>query len=103
LTRRAYRFRGDLVGLSDRRQAQPNFMALSKTRLSWIVPAIRSHHGPVASTASILLPFGSAHTEGCYMAFSDGSIQLINYSIDKTTHGYLGNRKDGRTIDPKKL
>jgi prepilin-type N-terminal cleavage/methylation domain-containing protein/prepilin-type processing-associated H-X9-DG protein len=49
------------------------------------------------------LRFGSAHAGGFHMAFCDGSVRAIGYSIDPATHRCLANRKDGKTIDPRKL
>jgi prepilin-type N-terminal cleavage/methylation domain-containing protein/prepilin-type processing-associated H-X9-DG protein len=47
--------------------------------------------------------FGSAHAAGFNMVFCDGSVRSINYSIDLTTYGHLGNRMDGQPIDGSKL
>ena len=47
--------------------------------------------------------FGSAHSEGFYMTFCDGSVHFIGYSIDPNVHYCLGNRKDGVPIDGNKL
>ncbi len=43
--------------------------------------------------------FGSAHSNGFFMAFCDGSVQMMSYSIDLTTHNRLANRADGMTIN----
>ena len=39
--------------------------------------------------------FGSAHTAGFHMAFCDGSVRKMNFSIDPALHKQLGNRNDG--------
>jgi prepilin-type N-terminal cleavage/methylation domain-containing protein len=48
---------------------------------------------------STYLHFGSAHWAGCYFAFCDGRVQMINYSVDRLTFSYLGNRRDGKSVD----
>ena len=47
--------------------------------------------------------FGSAHANGFQMAFCDGSVQMLNYTINPEVHRCLANRKDGMTIDGKKF
>ena len=49
------------------------------------------------------LTFGSAHATSFNMAFCDGSVHSISYSIDSTTHANLGNRNDGQAIDGSKF
>jgi prepilin-type processing-associated H-X9-DG protein len=43
--------------------------------------------------------FGSAHSVGFNMAFCDGSVHIILYTIDAPVHAMLSNRMDGQTID----
>jgi len=46
--------------------------------------------------------FGSAHNDGLNMAFCDGSVRWINYTIDPAIHKALGSRNGGEVIDAKK-
>lgn len=47
--------------------------------------------------------FGSAHPSGFNMAFCDGAVQSISYSIEPAIHALLGNRHDGKPIDGSKF
>jgi prepilin-type N-terminal cleavage/methylation domain-containing protein/prepilin-type processing-associated H-X9-DG protein len=47
--------------------------------------------------------FGSAHPSTFNMMFGDGSVQSISYNISDDVHDYLGNRKDGHTVDMSSL
>ena len=47
--------------------------------------------------------FGSAHAAGFHMAFCDGSVRKMNYSIDPTLHQQLGDRADGQPTQLQQL
>jgi hypothetical protein len=44
--------------------------------------------------------FGSAHPSGFQMAFCDGAVKLMDFTIDPEIHRNLGNRKDGQPVTP---
>ena len=43
-----------------------------------------------------MMIFGSPHPAGFHMAFCDGSVRKMNFSIDPTLHQQLGDRADGQ-------
>ena len=44
--------------------------------------------------------FGSSHRGALNMAFADGSIHRIDFSIDAKAFEHLGNKSDGNGVDP---
>ncbi len=42
---------------------------------------------------------GSAHSEGFQVVMCDGSVHMVNYSIDPEVHRRLGSRNDGQPVD----
>jgi prepilin-type N-terminal cleavage/methylation domain-containing protein/prepilin-type processing-associated H-X9-DG protein len=62
-------------------------------------------YAPTQDTAGVAVVgnFGSAHTNSFNMAFCDGSVHPLNYTIDLTLFSYLCNRRDGQTVDITKL
>jgi prepilin-type N-terminal cleavage/methylation domain-containing protein len=69
-----------------------------------ILPA-QDAYQPLQDTPGWLgdLVFGSAHANGFGMAFCDGSVSTIGYTIDLETNRRLGVRNDELPVDPKKL
>ena len=43
--------------------------------------------------------FGSVHVSGWHMAFADGAIKPLSYSIDHLTHRRFGIRNDGQAFN----
>ena len=54
---------------------------------------------PDTSGSTSHIFFGSVHASGFNMAFCDGSVRMMSYSIDAEAHRRLGSRKDGQVID----
>jgi type II secretory pathway pseudopilin PulG len=71
----------------------------------WADPAYTSYQaGLVPDTPgdeTRIYNFGSAHLDGFFMAFCDGSVHLMSYALSQPIHQCLTNRKDGQTIDGK--
>jgi prepilin-type N-terminal cleavage/methylation domain-containing protein/prepilin-type processing-associated H-X9-DG protein len=47
--------------------------------------------------------FGSSHPGRFNVAFADGSVHSLSYSIDPTVFSYLGNKSDGQAIDSQEF
>jgi prepilin-type N-terminal cleavage/methylation domain-containing protein/prepilin-type processing-associated H-X9-DG protein len=43
--------------------------------------------------------FGASHTTGCNFTFCDGSVHMLDYTIDPIVFRNLGSRDDGQIID----
>jgi prepilin-type N-terminal cleavage/methylation domain-containing protein/prepilin-type processing-associated H-X9-DG protein len=56
---------------------------------------------PGVTGLAYYLAFGSPHANGFQMGFCDGSVKMINYSIDPAIHRWTCVRNDGKTIDAK--
>jgi prepilin-type processing-associated H-X9-DG protein len=62
---------------------------------------LRTSAAPRRDTAGIdqSYSFGGPHPAGFHMAFCDGSVRGMRYSIDLPTHERLMKRADGSTVD----
>jgi len=56
-----------------------------------------------ATNGSCSWNFGSAHESGFNMAFCDGTVRKMSYSINPTIHMQLGHRSDGQPTDLSKI
>ncbi len=79
---------------------QYRFTCYKPANLSW-----SAFFQPMQDTPgyAITLAFGSAHANGFHVTMCDGSVQMINYTIDRQIHRQLGSRRDGMIIDGKKF
>lgn len=58
-----------------------------------------AHDTRAPTTEKGFASFGSSHPSGLNVVFADGSIHLIDYSIDPTVFALLGSRADGLPIN----
>ena len=47
--------------------------------------------------------FGSAHPLGFHFVFCDGSVHLIDFTIDSEVHSRLANRADGQSLNSRAI
>jgi len=45
------------------------------------------------------IEFGSAHPTGFWMAFADGSVRTVAFSVDSNVHALAGSRSDGQVVE----
>ena len=81
------------------------FMGLDRDVYRWGVNDGAGDCQPRQDTpgADIAPHLRQRHANGFNMAFCDGSIQTMSYSLDCTIHAALCNRHDGLAIDGKKF
>lgn len=68
-------------------------------------PNTGADHKPLRDTVgtSGATVFGSAHPSGFHVVFCDGSVNLVQYSVDLKVFGSLGVRNDGNGVDASRL
>ncbi|MGA2619936.1 MAG: DUF1559 domain-containing protein [Thermoguttaceae bacterium] len=67
--------------------------------LRWCTTGILPLQDTPGSNGSGSDNFGSAHSSGVHFVFCNGSVQMINYSIDPTVYQNLGCRCDGNVSE----
>jgi prepilin-type N-terminal cleavage/methylation domain-containing protein/prepilin-type processing-associated H-X9-DG protein len=93
-----YRFANDYSTCYDPRTGQKCMLHTSSNNPDGTQ---RVSEGPYQDIPGFYLElgFGGPHSSGVNMAMADGSVRMIEYSINPLVHGHLANRRDGFAID----
>ena len=78
---------------------RPAFVGYSSGNIRWGVDRPLHDHGGEQSNGAAN-SFGSAHSNGWNVAYCDGSVRMLSYTIDMEVHRLMSARNDGKVRLP---